>query len=298
MNSIKDPALDLTMPLLGTVAMLKPGMAVIQADGTTVRVVLSVEPDFAHASSTVHYVGGLTVTMPNADGVEVTRLSSMAVYHARQSERAVGVALSSLAEKWEAEAAEGGQTNYASYDDCAAELRGILNRCAIQPLERGPMHTDRPKNMVVEHIRTEVAGYTPYAEETNVGRVLLGWVHTLLTHVDALESSLDNAASVVRNTNIASGNARVGQQTGHTPGTEDTPGSEPTGGYYAWGIAVDGGHFYGRVTHESAERLTMLAERRGFPAGHDTGAPFQPRKMDMVPGTLRRRMSDLPENVG
>lgn len=94
----------------------------------------------------------------------------------------------------------------------------------------------------------------------------------------------------MHNTNIATGNARVGMQTGHNP--IDPPATELIGGQYTWGIGVAGGWYFGRITdRDDNGMVTIHATHRFTPDGGTI--PVNARGLLLMPGTLRDKVSDL-----
>lgn len=123
-----DPAPDLTTPMLMAARGLKPGHGVIdELDGTTVHTVLSVVTE--GTQTTVEFVGGVKHLVSDIESYRVTRLSAMAVYHARQSEQAMVAELTALADTWDSPVSTITRP-YRSFsqEDCAQMLRELLAR--------------------------------------------------------------------------------------------------------------------------------------------------------------------------
>lgn len=94
-----DPAQDYSSPLLMTASALKPGMALINRDGRTASVVY--QATVMGSVVKVDFVGDPAVELDQWASVEVTRLSAMAVYHARSEWRVnVGNQLRALVQTW------------------------------------------------------------------------------------------------------------------------------------------------------------------------------------------------------
>lgn len=145
-SSGDDPALDFTSPLVLSARGLKPGMAVIQNDTRTVRVVQAVSPGLPGQDTVISYQGAPDVSVPGGEPMLVTRLSAMAVYHARQEQRETVTALTETVELWTKTAVYAADQAVSANNDgayqrsfelkiqagqlerCAAEVRDILDR--------------------------------------------------------------------------------------------------------------------------------------------------------------------------